>query len=254
MIGLASKVLIANRVGALWNDIGGIGYANISMPLAWMGVLAYTLQIYFDFNGYSLMAIGLGKMLGFNIPRNFNHPYISLSLTEFWRRWHITLSGWFRDYLYIPLGGNRKGRARTYLNLFIVWFATGFWHGAGWNFILWGLFFFIMLSAEKSFLAEFLKDHRVFARIYSILLISLSWMIFAITDMKELGIFFTRLVSFEWGADAVYYFRNYAILLAIGCLLSTPLISNVWEKIKHRWYGTIITIILFVSSIAYFKG
>ena len=250
-IGLASKVLIANNVGALWNDIGGIGFENISMPLAWMGVLAYTLQIYFDFNGYSLMAIGLGKMLGFNIPRNFNHPYISLSLTEFWRRWHITLSGWFKDYLYIPLGGNRKGRARTYLNLFIVWFATGFWHGAGWNFILWGLFFFVMLSAEKSFLAKFLDNHKVFARIYSVLLISLSWMIFAITDMHEMGVFFGRLVSFTKGADAIYYLRNYAVLLCLGCVLSTPLLSDVWAKIKHKWYGVVITLLLLAVSIAY---
>ena len=254
ILGLASKVLIANTVGRLWDDLAQKGYANISMPLAWLGVIAFTLQIYFDFNGYSLMAIGLGKMLGFNIPQNFDFPYISKSLTEFWRRWHMTLSGWFRDYVYIPLGGNRKGSARTYVNLFIVWFLTGFWHGAGWNFILWGLFFFVFLSIEKSFFLAFLEKHGAFARIYSLVFIGLSWMIFAITDMSQLGVFFTRLISFtslEYCEDAVYYLRNYGVVMLLGCVFSTPILSGVYAKIKGRFAGIAVQIVLLFLCVCY---
>lgn len=248
--GLASKVLIANQVGALWNDLEGIGYDRISMPLAWLGVVAYTLQIYFDFNGYSLMAIGLGKMLGFNIPQNFNNPYISRSLTEFWRRWHITLSTWFREYVYIPLGGNRKGKLRTYVNLFIVWFLTGFWHGAGWNFILWGLFFFVFLTIEKLFLGDFLEKHVVLSRIYSLVLIGLSWMIFAITDFNMLGVYFGRLFCPSLGSDVIYYLRNYGVILILGCVLSTPVLGK-WFSRKGKMVKSIILVLLFVICTAY---
>ena len=248
ILGLGSKVLIANNVGALWDDIGAIGYENASMGLCWLGVLAYTLQIFFDFNGYSLMAIGLGKMMGFNIPKNFDFPYISLSITEFWRRWHMTLSGWFREYVYIPLGGNRKGPAKTYVNLFIVWFLTGFWHGAGWNFIFWGLFFFIILVLEKQFLKDFLASHRIFARIYSLLLIGLSWMIFAITDIREMGVFFARLVSFDFDTDVLYYLRNYGIICILGCVLSTPALVGVYNRYKRKPLGVaVLLMILFIS-------
>ena len=251
ILGLGSKVLIANNVGMLWDDIALIGYENIKASTAWLGVLAFSLQIYFDFNGYSLMAIGLGKMLGFDFPRNFNFPYISRSLTEFWRRWHITLSTWFREYVYIPLGGNRKGRIATYVNLFIVWFLTGFWHGAGWNFILWGLFFFVMLVIEKSFLQKFLSNNVVVSHIYSVLLIGLSWMIFAITDIKELGVYFTKLVSFGSDVNAVYFVRNYGIVLLLGCILSTPALKNAYDKNKNKPIGIVGLMIIFVVSIAY---
>ncbi len=254
ILGLASKVLIANTVGALWNDLEAIGYERISMPLAWLGVVAFTLQIYFDFNGYSLMAIGLGKMLGFDIPANFNYPYISKSLTEFWRRWHMTLSGWFRDYVYIPLGGNRKGKARTYVNLFIVWFLTGFWHGAGWNFICWGLFFFVFLSLEKSFLARFLEEHKVIARIYALLFIGLSWMIFAITDFVQLGVYTTRLVAFSSlsnCSDVIYYLRNYGVVIALGCLFSTPVFAQRFEKVRLKPLGIAVQIALLFVCVCY---
>lgn len=251
IIGLGSKVLIANNCGALWEDIGLIGYENASMGLCWMGVVAYTLQIFFDFNGYSLMAIGLGKMLGFNIPENFNYPYISKSITEFWRRWHMTLSGWFRDYVYIPLGGNRKGKNRTYVNLLVVWFLTGFWHGAGWNFIFWGLFFFVILTLEKQFYMGFLEHHPIFARVYSLLLIGLSWMIFAITDIGKLGVFFTRLVSFEFGSDVVYYLHNYGVVLVIGCIFSTPLLRDTYRKYKSKPIGVVALLAILVVSICY---
>lgn len=251
VIGLSSKVLIANRVGQLWDDIEMIGYENISTPLAWMGVISFSLQIYFDFNGYSLMAIGLGKMLGFDIPRNFNHPYVSKSLTEFWRRWHITLSSWFREYVYIPLGGNRKGTARTYVNLFIVWLLTGFWHGAGWNFILWGLFFFVALTIEKLWVKDWGDRHPIPAHIVTVILLGLSWMIFAITDMHDMRVFFGRLFAGEAATDCLYYLRNYGVIMILGCVLSTPLISRVFEKCRRKWTGAVITVILFVLCVAY---
>ncbi len=253
ILGLSSKVLIANTVGALWNDLDAIGYGRISMPLAWLGVAAYTLQIYFDFNGYSLMAIGLGKMLGFDIPPNFNYPYISRSLTEFWRRWHMTLSGWFKEYVYIPLGGNRKGTVRTYVNLFIVWFLTGFWHGAGWNFICWGLFFFVFLSLEKSFYARFLERHKVFSRIYALLFIGLSWMIFAITDLEKLCVYASRLVAFSsiGRDDVIYYFRNYAVVIAAGCVLSTPCLSPWFDKNREKPLGIAIQILLLFVCVCF---
>ena len=254
ILGLASKVLIANTVGQLWDDLDAIGYDRISMPLAWLGVIAFTLQIYFDFNGYSLMAIGLGKMLGFNIPENFNYPYISKSLTEFWRRWHMTLSGWFRDYVYIPLGGNRKGTGRTYVNLFIVWFLTGFWHGAGWNFICWGLFFFIFLSMEKSFLGAFLERHGIFARVYALVFIGLSWMIFAITDFAKLGVYAARLVAFSSlssCSDAVYYARNYGVVILLGCVFSTPVLAGAFTKIRKRPAGIAVLLALLFVCVCY---
>lgn len=251
ILGLGSKVLIANNVGALWNDVSAIGYEKLSMPLAWLGMLAYTLQIYFDFNGYSMMAIGFGKMLGFNLPKNFDFPYISRSISEFWRRWHMTLSGWFRDYLYIPLGGNRKGKGRTYFNLLVVWCATGFWHGANWNFLFWGLFFFIILSIEKLGLSTFLKRNRVFSHIYAILLIEMSWMIFAIADLSELRVYFSRLFSFATGTDIVYYLRNYAVVLLVGCALSTPALKKLYEMEKRRIPGLIFSAMILLASIAY---
>ena len=251
ILGLGSKVLIANNVGALWTEAGKIGYANLSMPLAWLAMLSFTLQIYFDFNGYSLMAIGLGKMLGFTFPKNFNHPYMSRSITEFWRRWHMTLSGWFREYVYIPLGGNRKGNVRTYVNLFLVWALTGFWHGASWNFVCWGLFFFVVLAVEKLFLTDFLERHPVFSHVYAKLIIAMSWMIFAITDFSEIGVFFQRLFSFTAGADALYYLQNYGVILLVGCVLSTPVLSGLYEKFRMRVPGIIVSMLILFASVAY---
>lgn len=160
IMGLASKILLADTIGALWTEVQTLGFSQVSTPLAWMGIIAYSFQIYFDFSGYSLMAIGLGRMLGFFFPQNFNYPYISKSITEFWRRWHITLSSWFRDYVYIPLGGNRVKKSRQFFNIFVVWFLTGFWHGAAWNFIFWGLYFFVLLMIEKSFCSNTWKRAR----------------------------------------------------------------------------------------------
>ncbi len=163
----------------------------------------------------------------------------------------MTLSGWFREYVYIPLGGNRKGAGRTYVNLLIVWALTGFWHGADWNFVLWGLFFFVILAIEKRFLSGFLEKHPVIASVYAKLLIAFSWMIFAITDLKQIGVFFTRLFSFTGGTDALYYLRNYGVIMLIGCVLSTPVLAGAYHKYKMRVPGIIVSMLIFFASVAY---
>ncbi|MEG0151870.1 MAG: MBOAT family O-acyltransferase [Cellulosilyticaceae bacterium] len=252
ILGLGSKVLIANNVGSLWTEVERLGLGSLSTPLAWLGLLAFGLQIYFDFSGYSLMAIGLGKMLGFDFPRNFNFPYISRSMTEFWRRWHITLGSWFREYLYIPLGGNRKGLGRTYINLLVVWAFTGFWHGASWNFVLWGLFFFVLISIEKAGLLRFLEHSKVFSRVYVIFFLLISWGLFAITDLNLLGEFLGNLFTFQEGISPIYYLRNYLVTLIIACVFATPIISNLFNKIKHKeWLSNLIYLSIFLLSVAY---
>ena len=238
IFGLGYKVLLANRLSGLWQGVAGIGYESVSVPLAWMGIIAFSLQIYFDFYGYSLMAIGLGKMIGFSFPQNFNYPYISRSMTEFWRRWHITLGTWFREYVYIPLGGNRKGIKRTYLNLLCVWLLTGFWHGADWNFILWGLFLFAVIAAEKAGLLKFLERFKVLSHIYMLLLIPLSWLIFALTDLSDIGIYLGRMFGIGginvFAGDYITYLQQYGIFLLAGILLSTKLPALILKKIKKK--------------------
>jgi alginate O-acetyltransferase complex protein AlgI len=251
ILGLGKKVLIANNIGALWTEVETLGFANVSTPLAWLGILAFALQIFFDFSGYSTMAIGLGKMLGFEFPENFNYPYIARSITDFWRRWHMTLSSWFREYVYIPLGGNRKGKARMYFNLFVVWACTGFWHGANWNFIFWGLFFFVFLAIEKAGFSNFLDKHRIFSHVYVLFLLLISWSLFAITDLGQLGTFFTKLFSFSGGMDWLYYLRNYAVTIVIACFLSTPLIAKVFSKVDVNWIKNAIYLLIFLLSVAY---
>ena len=191
VFGLAKKVILADSIAALWQDIigtGGIGLANASLPLAWLGIIAYSLQLYFDFAGYSEMSNGLSLMMGFECPANFNLPYISGSITEFWRRWHISLSTWFREYLYIPLGGNRCSKGRWVLNLFLVWAATGIWHGASWNFVLWGLYFWVLLLVEKFVLLRWLKRAPgAVGHLYTLFFVLVSWTIFAIEDFGQLG-------------------------------------------------------------------
>ena len=235
ILGLGRKVLIANNIGMLWTEIEGIGFSNISSVLAWLGVLAFAFQIYFDFSGYSLMAIGLGKMLGFNFPQNFNNPYISRSITEFWRRWHMTLGSWFREYVYIPLGGNRVNKGRLVFNLFVVWFLTGFWHGASYNFIMWGIYFFILIGIEKLGLLKFLEKHKVFSHIYSIFFILIGWALFSVTDLSQLKILFIKLFNMTGGIDWLYYIRNYGLTLIIATLFSTPIIEIAYKKIIKKY-------------------
>ena len=256
ILGLGSKVLIANNVGALWTEIeaigAGEGFLSISTPLAWMAVFAYSLQIYFDFSGYSLMAIGLGKMLGFEFPKNFDFPYISRSFTEFWRRWHMTLGSWFREYLYIPLGGNRVSRPRLYFNLFVVWAATGFWHGASWNFIFWGLFFFVFLVIERMGFKQVLERHSAFSHVYVIFFLLLSWALFAVTDLGMLGDLFTRMFVPVGGVDWIYYLRNYIVVFILGTVLSTPALKGLYLRLeKNNVFCLIFFGAIFLASTAY---
>ncbi|MBS5985526.1 MBOAT family O-acyltransferase [Clostridium sp.] len=252
ILGLGRKVLIANNIGMLWTEVEGIGFENISTPLAWLGIISFGLQIYFDFSGYSLMAIGLGKMLGFNFPENFNYPYISRSISEFWRRWHITLGSWFKEYVYIPLGGNRKGKVRVTFNLFIVWALTGLWHGASYNFLLWGLFFFLLISIEKLGVINFLNKHKVFSHIYTIFLLLIGWTLFAITDFNGIYEYLSKLFFYSNGEEWIYYLRNYGVSLIIAIIFSLPLVSMFYKKIENfKWIKTIILMGIFIISVAY---
>jgi len=224
-VGLGKKVLLANQIGALWTEIYSMG-GHSSALMAWLGAVAFTFQIYFDFSGYSDMAIGLGRMFGFTFPENFRYPYESVSITDFWRRWHITLSTWFREYLYIPLGGNRRGFARQTLNLFIVWSLTGFWHGAGWNFLMWGLYYFVILFIEKLFLLKALdKLPKIIRRVYALVLIVIGWVIFACDDVTVLLPYLGSMfgVNGALGGMDVYYLCTRAVLLVILCFASTEL-------------------------------
>lgn len=225
VVGLGKKVLLANQMGAVWSEIYALG-GDVSALMAWTGAIAYTFQIYFDFSGYSDMAIGLGRMFGFKFPENFRYPYQSVSITDFWRRWHITLSTWFKEYLYIPLGGNRRGLARQALNLLIVWSLTGFWHGAGWNFVMWGLYYFVILFIEKLFLLKALdKLPKFFRHVYALLLIVIGWVIFASDDVSVLLPYFGSMFGANGavGGMDVYTLLTKAALLVICCIASTEL-------------------------------
>lgn len=258
IIGLASKVILADRIGMLWNNIQTIGFNSISTPLAWLGAIAYSMELYFDFAGYSMMAIGLGRMLGFTIPVNFRFPYISKSVTEFWRRWHITLGRWFRDYVYIPLGGNRKGRARTFFNLFVVWSLTALWHGAGYNFLIWGGMLLFLLFLEKLFLLPYLEKSRVLSHIYLLVLVPVTWMAFTITDVGQLGIYLSRMFPFVKASagvvnplDFVKYISDYWRLLLLGVLFATPIPAAVYTRIRKNLLGTATVAVIFALSMYY---
>ena len=187
IIGMGAKMLLANPMGTLWAGMSRYGYETLSCPYAWLGAFGYSFQLYFDFAGYSLMAMGLGQMLGLYVPRNFDHPYISGSMAEFWRRWHMTLGRWFKKYLYFPLGGSRCSFAKTIRNTFVVWAFTGLWHGASWNFVLWGLIFFVLLTIERLGLGKLLAKTKVLKHIYVIFLIPLTWVVFALPNMQDIS-------------------------------------------------------------------
>lgn len=226
--GLGKKVLLANNIGFLWDSISTTNLSTLPTLTAWIGLVAFAFQIYFDFSGYSDMAIGLGRMLGFSFPENFNYPYVSQSITEFWRRWHISLGVWFREYVYIPLGGNQKGAKRTLCNIMIVWFLTGFWHGASWNFILWGLYFGVLLLVEKQFLWTWLKKSpQVLRHAYALFFILIGWCIFAFDDMGRLATYFAALfggnnVGF-WNDESLYFLSSYGMIFLALLIGSTPL-------------------------------
>ena len=261
-IGLGYKVLIANQLSGLWSDISMIGYESISTPLAWLGIIAYSFQLYFDFYGYSMMAIGLGKIMGFDLPKNFDFPYLSLTMTEFWRRWHITLGSWFREYIYIPLGGNRKGKTRQILNTLVVWLFTGLWHGASWNFVLWGLVLFVLIITEKFWTGKFLNKYAVAGHCYMLLIIPLTWLIFAVTDFHELGIYFKRLIPFipqEKGVilagDYLKYLKIYWKFFLAGILFSTRIPQKFYEKYNKTVVCAVLLLAVFWGAVyCMYKG
>ncbi|MBO5219259.1 MAG: MBOAT family protein [Clostridia bacterium] len=262
MTGLGKKVLLANNAGIIWDAVSGGDLSSLPVLSAWIGILAYSFQIYFDFSGYSDMAIGLGRMLGFHFLENFNYPYLSKSITEFWRRWHISLGSWFRDYVYIPLGGNRQGFAKQIRNICVVWLLTGLWHGASWNFVLWGVYFGVLLIIEKLFLLNILKKlPAAVSHVYTLLLVIISWAIFAIDDMGRLGQFIGAMFgaggSFA-DANSLYLLATNAILFVILAVAATPapklLAGKLMAKLGDK-PGAIVQnaafIGIFVLSVAY---
>lgn len=253
--GLAKKVLLANSAGALWESLRGADSATALG--SWLAVIFYTFQIYFDFSGYSDMAIGLGKMFGFTFRENFYYPYVSRSVTEFWRRWHISLSTWFREYVYIPLGGNRRGKARTYLNLLAVWAFTGLWHGASWNFVLWGLYYYVLLVFEKAVLLRFLeRAPRFVGHIYTLIAVVFGWLLFASESLGDIGAMLANMFGAPF-ADGVALWelvRN-APFIVILCVASTPLPKRVFYRLREarafRCVAGVLTLLVFALCTAY---
>ena len=248
-IGACKKVLLANALGPLWDVYLATPSAQLTTSGAWLGILAFSLQLYFDFSGYSDMAIGLGRMLGFEFLENFNYPYISKSASEFWRRWHISLGSWFREYLYIPLGGNRRGKGRQVFNLFVVWAATGIWHGANWTFLFWGLYFFALLMAEKFVLLRVLERvPALVGHVYTMLLVMVSWAIFAIEDLNHLAGYLK--VMFGLGgvplADGAfgYYLTGYLPILCLAAVSATPLGAAVYRRLGTRAQQAVCTVLV----------
>lgn len=248
IIGLGKKVLLANSAGLIWTEVIGLADAERTMVMAWIGILAYAFQIYFDFSGYSDMAIGLGAIFGFVFPENFNYPYISKSITEFWRRWHMSLGSWFRDYVYIPLGGNRKGTRRQLLNILIVWMLTGIWHGAGWNFLLWGLWFALFLILEKAFLGKVLKKIPILGWAYSMFVVLLGWVFFEIADMTTLTNYFKTMFGMGSAGfvdgTTMYLLSNQWILLLVLIVGATPLLKKAWLYITRNLRESIVISVL----------
>ena len=251
--GLGKKVLIANNIGLLWDQILSTPISELSIISAWLGAIAFGLQLYFDFSGYSDMAIGLGRMLGFYFPENFNYPYMAKSVSEFWRRWHMTLTGWFREYVYIPLGGNRVSKPRFYLNIFIVWFLTGFWHGAGWNFIIWGLFFAVLMIIERGFLLRYLeKLPSLISRFYLLFVVAVSWVLFAHNSLGEALAYLKVMFGLDAhplvNTSSLYALTNFYVLLIIGVLFSTPLMNKLKYHLNEWIIFVFYSAVLFLST------
>ncbi len=246
IIGMGLKVIFANRLGSVWNGIQTIGYDGISTAFAWLGVVSFSLQLYFDFYGYTLMATGIGQMLGYETPKNFNYPYMARSMSEFWRRWHITLGDWFKENVYFPLGGNRCSKLLNIRNLFIVWMLTGIWHGDNLNFVVWGLFLFILIALEKTKVLRFITENKVLSHIYLIAMILISWTIFKITSLPDLAVFFGRLFPFfgetpeyVFAQDYVKHLRNVGWIIGVGIVFATPLPRKLYEKVKDKKFITV---------------
>lgn len=253
ILGLGKKVLLANNIGMLWDTISATDLSQLSVLSAWLGMIAYTFQIYFDFSGYSDMAIGLGRMLGFKFMENFNYPYIASSVTDFWRRWHISLSTWFREYVYIPLGGNRVGVAKHIRNLLIVWALTGFWHGASYNFLMWGLYYGVLLIIEKYALGKVLnKLPHVVRWLYTILIVMIGWIFFAAPDLS----WALDYIKVLFGSNGVfcdgtslYYLESNFLLLLILSISATPALKYIFDWLKGQKSGGILISIVIQIAI-----
>ena len=262
IIGLFKKVMIANNAGFIWESIHSLPYSEISLSLAWIGAICYSLQIYYDFSGYSDMAIGLGKMFGFHFLENFNYPYIAKSITDFWRKWHISLSSWFKEYVYIPLGGSRKTIARTVINLLIVWFLTGLWHGASWNFVVWGLYFGVLLIIEKFVLKKVLDKMPSFIRhLYTLFFVIISWVIFACPTLEDGLNYISIMFNFNneiISTESIYLISTHFVLFIIAIIGCTPIFKKIKEKLKNNKLFMIIEIIicliLFFISLSFLVG
>lgn len=250
LVGLAKKVLIANQAGAMWDMLRD---TKMGIVGSWVGIIAFAFQIYFDFSGYSDMAVGLGKMFGFEFMRNFEYPYISKSITEFWRRWHISLSTWFRDYVYIPLGGNRRKTPRVIFNLLVVWFLTGLWHGASLNFIAWGLYYFVILVLEKYVYGKYLENlPDVLKHIYALFLILIGWAIFYFEDFTGLGMYLKSMFTISGGIishDALSIIISYTPLLISAAIASMPAAKSAYMKIKDRKWVMILETVFCIAAL-----
>ena len=257
IIGMGAKMLLANPMGTLWAGMSRYGYETLSCPYAWLGAFGYSFQLYFDFAGYSLMAMGLGQMLGLYVPKNFDHPYISGSMAEFWRRWHMTLGRWFKKYLYFPLGGSRCSFAKTIRNTFVVWAFTGLWHGASWNFVLWGLIFFVLLTIERLGLGKLLAKTKVLKHIYVIFLIPLTWVVFALPNMQDIATYFSRLfpffadntASFVNTKDVIRALHDYWYLLIACVVFCLPFPSRWYEKHKNSKLVILGLVLIYLMSV-----
>lgn len=249
IVGLSFKVLLANRVGGIFAQAGVAGYESISPIFAWLAIISFSMKLYFDFHGYSLMACGLARMLGFHLPRNFDDPYASKTVSEFYRRWHVTLGAWFREYIYIPLGGNRGGTRRTIVNLLIVWLLTGLWHGVGGNYLLWAGILVGCIILERFAIGKFLKKSFVIGHVYLVFVILLSWVPFAIGDFGQMTAFYGRLFGLGGAGvnpqDYIYWAKEYMWLLLAGVLFATPLPRKLFEKIRDFWLVDIVLFVLF---------
>ena len=257
IFGLSKKVILANNLGALYDVITSLPHSKVTVMTYWIGIIAYTFQIYFDFSGYSDMAIGLGRMFGFEFLENFNYPYISKSVTEFWRRWHMSLSTWFREYVYIPLGGNRVSKKRHILNLLIVWSLTGLWHGAAWNFVFWGTYFGIILVVEKYLIGEYIeKWNDAIRHIYTLVIVIISWVFFSrpgLSALKYLGVMFGIGANGFADSTTLYLLRTSIIIIIISAVCSTSRVIEEFNRISRERYiaGAVILMILFLLSVAY---
>ncbi|MBR4084740.1 MAG: MBOAT family protein [Lachnospiraceae bacterium] len=266
VIGLAKKVLLANNLGLLWTQVSSRDFGELSVLMAWLGILAFTCQIYFDFSGYSDMAIGLGACLGFSFPENFNYPYIATSVTDFWSRWHMTLSGWFKEYVYIPLGGNRKGPVKQIMNILIVWLLTGIWHGAGWNFLVWGLWFAFWLIMEKLWLRKILTHLPMeVGHIYTLLIVIIGWVFFEVNSFRNgvqyLGAMFGLNGAGLYDGEALFLGLEYLILFIIAVVACTPMVRRVATRMSqsvtgyglavYRFLEKVLPALLILLSLAY---